>query len=94
MLKDSSVDVEVSQKFSIKVDQQDYRISQFLTSIPLPFKKMLSLRKQAGQDKDTKLNVYYNQGLDVAAYQKQEQTIISLNNKGSIKEELRFVFMK
>ncbi len=94
MLKDNSVDVEVSQKFSIKVDQQDYRISQFLTSIPLPFKKMLNLRSKAGQGKDAELNIFYNQGLDVAAYQKQEQTIITLDNKGSIKEELRFVFVK
>tara|TARA_Y100000310_G_scaffold339733_1_gene433380 strand:+ start:6380 stop:7051 length:672 start_codon:yes stop_codon:yes gene_type:complete len=101
VLREDRVDVQIDQKFSIKVDNQDHRITKFISSIPIRFKQMLALRNavlnsQSGiQANDIELNQFYQQPFNSGVYQRQGRTVIDITDEeGPRNQDMKFLFVK
>jgi len=86
-LGDEAVILMIDQEFTIKVDNKQHEVHEFVSSIPTKMKQFMEERDELLAGEDLELNKLY--GKDAKIYGKDGHSIIELNKEGE-----KFLFVR
>jgi hypothetical protein len=88
ILKQDSVELDITQKFNVKVDNKIFTINRFISSLPIPIKQGMDLRNNVLEGEDIELNKFYESNSPISIFNANPRSIILVDN------DFKYLFVK